>query len=115
MSRKIGDRAEDAAARYLASRGYIILQRNYAIRGAEIDIVAADEGCVAFVEVRHRASLRPVTPRESITKPKRRRICEAALCWLVENGVPDANVRFDIVESTPLGITLLKAAFLFDE
>ena len=115
MSRAIGNRAEDAAARYLASRGFIILQRNYAIRGAEIDIIAADAGCVVFAEVRYRASLRPVTPRESVTKAKRKRICGAALCWLQENGLPETNVRFDIVEISPLGITLIKAAFSFLE
>jgi len=115
MSREIGKSAEDAAARYLTSRGYILLQRNYAIYGAEVDIIAADRGYIAFVEVRYRASLHPLSPRESVTTAKRRRICAAALVWLQQNGLQDANVRFDIVEVSPLGITLLRAAFLFTE
>ena len=115
MSRAIGGRAEETAARYLTSRGFIILQRNYAIHGAEIDIIAADAGCLVFAEVRYRVSLHPVRPRESVTSAKRRRICKAALFWLQENGLPEANVRFDIVEISPLGITLLKAAFSYAE
>jgi len=115
MSRAIGDSAEEAAARYLASHGFTILQRNYAIYGAEIDIIAVEGGCLAFVEVRYRASPLPVTPRESVTVAKRRRICRAALSWMQENGLPEANVRFDIVEVSPLGIALLKAAFPFTE
>lgn len=115
MSRAVGNRAEEAAARHLASRGYTILQRNYAIFGAEIDIIAAEGGCVVFVEVRYRALSSPVTPGESVTVAKRKRICRAALCWLQEIGLPEANVRFDIAEVTPGGVTLLRAAFPFTE
>lgn len=115
MSRAIGDRAEEAAARYLESLGYVLIARNYAIRGAEVDIIAREGDCVAFVEVKARASVRYGAPRESVTRAKRRRIGQAAMRWLQENGLQDANVRFDVVECLPEGMALLRGAFDFLE
>ncbi|GHU83537.1 UPF0102 protein [Clostridia bacterium] len=111
MSREAGNRAEEAAADYLRSRGFEILRRNYAIRGAEVDIIAKEGDFIVFVEVKHRKSTQYALARESVTPAKQRRICMAALRWLQENGLQEANVRFDVVESGPLGITLLRGAF----
>lgn len=111
MSRKAGYEGEEAAALFLQKQGYVILLRNYTIRGAEIDIIAEEAGCVVFVEVKRRGSLRHMAPRETVTPAKQRRICMAAMRWLQENGRHEAPVRFDIVEITPEGPTLLKAAF----
>ncbi len=113
MSRAKGNLAEDAAARYLASLGYEILDRNYAVRGGEIDIIAREGDFVVFVEVKARENARYAAPREAVTPAKRRRICGAALLWLQERGMAEANVRFDVVESVGGGLTLLRAAFDF--
>ena len=111
MSRAAGYDAEDAAATFLAQQGYEVIARNYTVRGAEIDIIARDGGVYAFVEVKFRRSFRYGMPREAVTVAKRRRICMAALRWLQENSLPDVPVRFDVVEQTPQGMTLLRAAF----
>lgn len=111
MSRATGNAAEDAAAAFLARQGYVILVRNYTVRGAEIDIIAQDGETYAFVEVKYRRSTRHGMPREAVTQAKRRRICMAALRWLQENNLPDVPVRFDVVEQTPQGMALLRAAF----
>ena len=50
----IGDRAETAAAEYLASEGYEIVERNYRRKYCEIDIVARRDDCMYFVEVKYR-------------------------------------------------------------
>lgn len=115
MSREIGANAEHAAAQYLISGGFRILQQNYAIRGGELDIIAMDGCDVVFVEVKYRASFLYGMPRENVTVAKQRRICKTALSWLQENELSEANVRFDIVEISPQGIVLLKAAFPFTE
>jgi putative endonuclease len=113
MSREAGNRAEAAAAYYLQSRGFEILCRNYTIRGAEVDIIAKEGDFIVFVEVKHRKSSQYALPRESVTLSKQRRICMAALRGLQENELPEANVRFDVVESGPSGITLLRGAFAY--
>lgn len=115
MSRKSGYEGEEAAAAFLVRQGYEVLARNYTIRGAEVDIIAREADCIAFVEVKQRTTLRYAAPRESVTPAKQRRICMAALRWLQENGLPDAKVRFDIVEVTPEGPVLLRAAFAYIE
>lgn len=115
MSREKGMRAEQAAAAYLVSAGFSILDTNYTIPGAEVDIIAREGDCVVFVEVKWRTSFRYAMPRESVTMAKQRRICKAALRWLQENGLQDANVRFDVIESSPQGTALLRAAFTYVE
>lgn len=112
MSRAIGARAEDRAAAYLAGEGLVLLARNYAIRGAEVDIIAREGDCVVFVEVKYRASARYAAPRESVTPAKQRRVCMAAMRYLQETGLSEAAVRFDVIEITPEGLTHLRGAFL---
>lgn len=112
-ARAAGQRAEAMAAAFLEAMGYTVLERNYAIRGGEIDIIAREGGVIAFVEVKARSSLRHGAPRESVTPRKQRRICLTALAWMQAAGQPDAIVRFDIVEITPQGPVLLRDAFAY--
>lgn len=115
MSRQIGNAAEDAAARFLVERGYVLLARNYTIRGAEIDIIARDGDAIVFVEVKYRRTTHYGTPGEHVTLAKRRRICLAAMHWLQAGGQSNAPVRFDVVDVVPGHIRLLQAAFDFVE
>lgn len=88
---------EDAAAFYLRSAGYEVLERNYRSRVGEIDIVAEDNGTIVFVEVRYRKPSSLVSPEESITKEKARRLKLAARRYLAEQGIGDGvPVRFDL-------------------
>ena len=52
--RKIGDEYEKIAAAYLENNGYIILEKNYRCRNAEIDIIAKNDSYICFVEVKDR-------------------------------------------------------------
>ena len=47
-----GVMGEDRASAYLTGNGYIIRDRNFRIRGGEIDIIAEKDGCLVFVEVK---------------------------------------------------------------
>ena len=89
--------AEDLAARYLADRGYSILDRNYRAGHKEIDLVAGRKGLVAFVEVKARASSEHGHPLEAITFSKRREIEYAARVWITQNGRPGLDYRFDAI------------------
>ncbi|MBI2057668.1 MAG: YraN family protein [Candidatus Yanofskybacteria bacterium] len=51
-NKKIGFLGENIAARYLESRGYRIIARNYRKPWGEIDIIAEKEGVTVFCEVK---------------------------------------------------------------
>ena len=94
-----GDKAEDAAADFLAGRGYKILARNYrAGRMGEIDIIALKDGAVAFVEVKYRSGRAYGTPAEAVTPSKIRKIKLAALRFAADRNDPNESYRFDIIE-----------------
>jgi len=92
-----GSAMEDAAAFYLTSAGYQVIERNYRARVGEIDIVAEDNGTIVFVEVRYRKPSSLVSPEESLTKEKARRLQLAARRYLADRGIGDGvPVRFDL-------------------
>ena len=50
--RRFGDFGERVAASHLESKGYTILERNWAVKEGEIDIIASRGTDLVFVEVR---------------------------------------------------------------
>lgn len=66
----IGKYGEDLACEYLKKRGYKIIERNFRIRGGEIDIIAIDNDTLAYVEVKTRSSHQFGRPEESVTSNK---------------------------------------------
>lgn len=82
-ARAFGAEAEKLAAAWLEARGYRILARRFVIRGGEIDIVAAREDSVAFVEVKARPKMDAALA--AIGETKRRRLARAASAWLAKN------------------------------
>src|SRR5678816_343927 len=89
-----GAHGEKLASRFLRSRGYKILYRNFKGRsGGEIDIVCRDRDTLVFVEVKDFG--RPFT---AVDRQKRKRISRGALNWLRMLDNPDILFRFDVVE-----------------
>ena len=87
--------AEILAAQYLEQAGLKILERNYRIRGGEIDIIAFDSSqTTIFVEVKQRTSSSHGTAGEFINARKAALIRRAALHYL---GRDDLPCRFDAV------------------
>jgi putative endonuclease len=79
----------------LTRLGFRILARNYACRRGEVDLVADEDGCLCFVEVRSRRADSAVSPAESVNRPKQRRVVAAAKHYLARLGEP-RPVRFDV-------------------
>ncbi len=96
---------EEHAARYLASRGYRVLERNYRTSRGEVDIVAEHGDTLVFVEVKARSSDEFGEPREAVTTWKQRRIARAAATYLSTKERRERAMRFDVVEVslTPQG------------
>ena len=73
-----GKYGEDLAIRYLEKHGYKIIERNFRIRGGEIDIIALDGNTLVYVEVKSRTTNRFGLPQEAITQQKMRFLKRAA-------------------------------------
>lgn len=95
--RQVGDKGEDLACRYLRSLGYQILERNFIMRGGEIDIIAKDKESLVFVEVKTRYSHAYGLPIESITSWKIQSLLKTAELYIQKNRWGPKSYRFDCV------------------
>ena len=95
---KKGKRGEDIAAEHLVRQGFVLLERNYRRMGCEVDMIAMDGGTTVFIEVKARSSRTVGLGREAVTRAKQRNIIKAATAYLIENGLWDTPVRFDVAE-----------------
>ena len=77
--------------------GYKILERNYRIRGGEIDIIARDGEYICFVEVKLRKNNNYGTPGEFITYKKREKLIKTATLYAQRKHLENAPMRFDAV------------------
>lgn len=95
---RVGDAAEDAAARHLTAAGCGILARNARYRDGEIDLVARERDVLVFVEVRMRGNSRFGGAAVSVDLFKQKRIARAAQHWLFANyGERWPACRFDVI------------------
>lgn len=92
-----GRAGEDAVCAYLENLGYKIIARNYRIRGGEIDIIAENDECTAFVEVKSRKPDSLISGFEAVNKRKQGLIIKTAADYCCKN--PDVlQPRFDVAE-----------------
>lgn len=96
-TRQVGSSAEDLACQFLKKGGFKILERNFLIRGGEIDIVAQDKDWLVFVEVKARYSHEYGLPQESITPWKIKSLKKTALFYLQKINWGVKPYRFDLV------------------
>ncbi len=91
----IGRLGEDEAVKYLKKKGYIILERNFNVRGGEIDVIAKKDGYIVFVEVKTRSSEDYGGGLEAVNYTKQQRMTKAAQLYLMKyDGIP---ARFDVI------------------
>ncbi|MCR4329127.1 MAG: YraN family protein [Candidatus Roizmanbacteria bacterium] len=69
-TRSIGQNGEDTAARYLQSKGYTIITRNFRSNFGEIDIIAEHGSYLVFIEVKYRSSQAYGSPYEAVNAHK---------------------------------------------
>ena len=95
--KSLGERGEDAAARFLRKLGYKILARRAAIGRGDIDIVALDGQTLVFVEVKTRTSPDAGGPEGAVDATKQRKLTKLALAYIKQHGLWDYPARFDVV------------------
>jgi putative endonuclease len=111
--RLVGALGEDLARRHLQARGFELLDANFRTRHGELDLVAADDRCLVFCEVKARvragrggapdlagAPADPLGPFAAIGPVKRRQVRLMAREWLAVRGRDRpwrAELRFDAI------------------
>lgn len=97
-TRSTGKKYEDVAALYLEKKGCRILDRNYRNARGELDIVAAKDGTIIFLEVKYRRNGVCGDPLEAVDTRKQRRISRTALYYLTQHGYGmETPCRFDVI------------------
>jgi putative endonuclease len=103
--RALGATGERLARTHLEARGLTVLDTNFRTRHGELDIVAADERCLVFCEVKTRVGRGPPAGQElgpfaAIGARKQRKLRLLAREWLAEHGAATPwrpELRFDAV------------------
>lgn len=113
--RQTGKNYEVLAISFLEAKGYFIIEKNFQVRQAEIDLIARDGDTIVFVEVKYRSSVSSGHPLEAVTISKQRKICKAALFYMNKNKIsPDnTSIRFDVIGILGDEITHIENAFDF--
>lgn len=96
-NKRLGRLGEDVAARYLVSRGYEIVARNWTCQAGEADIIARDDDILVFAEVKTRSSTEKGFPSEAVDSKKRGKYLEIAELFTSRYDAEDLQVRFDVM------------------
>lgn len=94
---ELGQLGENRAVAFLESKDFIVLDRNYRFMRAEVDIVAATNREIVFVEVKSRRGKSFGEPEESIGRDKKKQLFKVAEAWLHERKMEGSPVRFDVI------------------
>ena len=94
--REEGDFGERLALKFLAGKGYRLVERNYCLRGGEIDLILQKNGIIVFAEVKMRRSPAFGHPAESIGTRKKIRLLRAIRTWQKEKELK-SSWRCDLV------------------
>lgn len=109
-NKKLGAAGEKLACRYLERNGYKILERGYKNPFGEVDIIAAREGTVAFIEVKTRLSESYGAPSEAVDRRRQSKYIQAAEYYFCGRQI-EVTVRFDIIEILRGEINHIENAF----
>jgi putative endonuclease len=102
--RWFGSRSERAAERFLKHLGYRIVARNYSCPLGELDLIALDNGCIVFVEVRSTGDEDPARAAASVDDKKQKQLTRLAVHFLKARKWLDQAARFDVLAlSWPAG------------
>ncbi len=111
-----GRHGEDLAHRYLKSKGFTIVARNYRLSAgdAEADVIGWQGDELVFVEVKTRQSGEYGPPDRAVGEEKRQHLRRVAREYVRKTGTQWDQVRFDVVSvilADPPEVEWLPGAF----
>jgi putative endonuclease len=92
-----GKNYENLAAEYLIENGYRILERNWRTGHLEIDVIAAKDKTIIFVEVKSSQSDKFGHPSERINPKKKNNLYRAAQNYIIDKNLDGYDFRFDAI------------------
>lgn len=96
--KQIGNDGEGRAASYLLKEGYSILETNFRTNQGEIDIIAAKDDTVVFVEVKTLPKGNPELLSHVLNDRKQKRIIKTAKRFLaIHRQYSNSYIRFDVI------------------
>ena len=97
--RKLGQYGEHRAAQFLLSLGFYILDRNVAIGGGELDLVAWDQPHqeLVFIEVKTRRQSYSGDPSFAVNRRKLRAVIRAAKAYASLHFSNQVPCRIDLI------------------
>jgi ribonuclease HII len=99
-SKKIGNEAEEIAARHLQTLGHQIVERNWKTKYCEIDIISELNGTIFFTEVKYRRQPRQGGGLAAITPTKLRQMRFAARIYGSYRKLSDTDMRLAVMSLT---------------
>lgn len=106
----LGEWGELKVARHYESAGYEVLDRNWRVRGGELDLVLARGDEIVFCEVKTRSTDRYGCGVEAVGPRKQRFLRRTAISWLDAHD-RRGRLRFDVAAVTGNRIHVVEGAF----
>lgn len=106
----LGEWGEAKVARHYESAGYEVLDRNWRVRGGELDLVLARGDEIIFCEVKTRSSTRYGAGVEAVGSRKQQFLRRTAVSWL-DSHDRHGRLRFDVAAVTAGRIEVVEGAF----
>ncbi len=108
-----GRKGEDIACEFLKKKGFTILERNWRHKHYEVDIIAARNKLLHFVEVKTRNNLHYGYPEECIGKEKMQFLKNAASAFQYQNQ-HWKYLQFDVIAIT-LSFNQIQEIYFFED
>ena len=112
----LGRKGEELAIEYLEKKGYLIVEKNYRYKKAEVDIIARKEAVLVVIEVKTRSSTYFGNPQDFVNPKKIKLLVMAIDNYVIEKDL-DVEIRFDIIailkDKGNYTIQHIKDAFLY--
>ena len=92
-----GELGERIAERWLRERGWRVMHRRFRSGHRDIDLVVAQPGMVAFIEVKARHGTLFGDPVEAVNWRKQKELGRSARVWIARHGRSEEAYRFDVI------------------
>jgi len=113
-TRELGRAAELRAERFLHTKGYCTVIRNFTAKTGEIDLIMNNADTLVFIEVRARRHSAYGTGADTVDVRKQRKIIQTAQLFLQrQRHLPWESYRFDVI-SIGKDIDWIPGAFTLD-
>ncbi|QQD20891.1 YraN family protein [Venatoribacter cucullus] len=100
-NRHKGHAIEQLAEHWLSQQGLTLVERNFTLRGGEIDLIMWQDDVLVFVEVRYRQDSGHGSGAESITRAKQNKIRRTAEFYLQQHfGNRPPFCRIDVLSGS---------------